>query len=74
MSKKHFIELADCLRQQKPEAHWDANKMAQWQLDVNAIAEFCRRQNPRFNRQRWMDYINGECGPSGGAIKKPKAA
>ena len=70
MSKKHFIALADALRAEKPGSNWDPNKMVQWELDVKAIADVCQRSNPRFNRERWMDYINGECGPSGGRIKK----
>ena len=68
--KRHFIELADVLRAERPGANWDPNKMVQWELDFKAIAAFCRRNNPRFNSERWFAYLNGECGPSGGAIKK----
>jgi len=69
MSKKHFIALADSLRDSRPETHWDLNKATQWRKDVNAIADFCRSHNPRFNRDRWLDYIDGTCGPSGGIVK-----
>ena len=29
-------------------------------------------ENPRFNRERWLGYIAGENGPSGGQITKEK--
>ncbi len=66
MSKKHFIALADALRAEKPEPHWCANKHAQWNQDVQAIARACRAANPSFDEDRWIAYINGKCGPSGG--------
>jgi hypothetical protein len=34
------------------------------------LAEFCRDQNGRFNRERWLGYIAGTNGKNGGAIKK----
>ena len=69
MSKKHFIALADALRAEKPGKIWSPNKHVQWELDVKAIANVCAAYNPRFNRERWMAYVNGECGPNGGAIR-----
>ena len=36
---------------------------------IALLATFCASQNPRFNRERWLDYIAGKCGPSGGAVK-----
>jgi len=68
MSKKDFIKLADALRAQKPQPNWSKNKMVQWRLDVNAISDVCLSQNPNFKPSRWLDYINGECGPNGGKI------
>jgi hypothetical protein len=69
MSKKHFIALADALRAEKPGDKWDANKHVQWELDIKAVSNVCRSFNPRFNRERWLAYIAGKCGPSGGKIK-----
>ena len=66
MSKKDFIALADALRSEKPGANWNPNKMVQWELDIKAVADVCQKSNPRFNRDRWLAYIAGECGPNGG--------
>jgi len=68
MTKKHFIALADVLSEAKPSGPEHA--LAQWERDVLGVAQFCRSQNPNFNRERWLGYINGENGPSGGTIKK----
>lgn len=69
MSKKDFIALANALRAQKPAEHWDPNKRVQWELDVKAIADVCAASNRAFMRDRWMDYVNGLCGPNGGPVK-----
>ena len=74
MSKKHFIALADALRSVKPTAvdrpdlaNRDAKLIAgQWHMTVKAIADTLAADNPRFNRDRWLAYIAGECGPNGG--------
>lgn len=71
MTKKHLIELADVMRECRPDTSFCANKKAQWRKDVCALADFCARVNPRFDRARWYDYIDGQCGPSGGAVKNP---
>ena len=61
MSKKHFIALADTLRELKPDAQYSAYKtfnegmLRQWQIQVQALAEFCQSQNREFKRDRWLD-------------------
>jgi len=81
MTKKHFIALADTIREHNrfsvpaervtftrqqifdgPVPFTDAH------LDV--LASFCHAQNYRFDRERWLDYIAGRCGPGGGKIKQ----
>jgi hypothetical protein len=69
MTKKHFIELANTIRDEN--AHRESaglplmfDKAAQI-----ALADFCIQQNPQFRRGRWLDYIEGRCGPNGGTIK-----
>lgn len=68
MSKKHFVALADAIREFNnlhAEGSTTANHFDTQQLD--AIADFCQSQNANFNRERWLAYIAGECGPNGGA-------
>lgn len=60
MTKRHFIELADVIRTNREVFSDEA---------IAELARFCKRQNPQFMAQRWLDYIDGKCGPSGGAVK-----
>jgi hypothetical protein len=70
MSKKHFIALADAIREhnriEKQFAEF-AGEFNDAHLDV--LARFCQSTNPRFNRERWLAYIAGTCGPNGGKVK-----
>ena len=68
MSLKNFVALADMI------CH--ANSMCTGgELPVfddeaiSFLATFCAQQNFRFNRDRWIDYINGECNVNGKAVK-----
>ena len=78
MTKKHFIELADIIRRTHPINIGRVRELGpksydsfliQWEVDRDALADFCAAQNPRFDRQRWLGYIAGECGPSGGKVR-----
>lgn len=77
MSKKHFIALAQKLRSLRPEVTAKTGgpndlyldgRLAQWEIMRDGLANFCQAQNPNFNRERWMGYIAGENGPSGGKL------
>lgn len=82
MSKKHFIELALMVRNCKPDperhptervnANLYRGKIEQWATMRAELARFCKSQNSRFNQQRWIDFIDGVCGPSGGPVKTVK--
>lgn len=61
MMKKEFIKLADVLRKYPNLCRNDEA--------LSALAQFCQSCNPRFNKTRWYDYIDGVCGPHGGHIK-----
>lgn len=61
MQKKELIALADYLRD-----HPDIFGAKQ----IEALADFCRSQNPLFKRQRWLDYVAGDGGPNGGRVRK----
>jgi hypothetical protein len=68
MTKKDFIALANMIRDYNSK---QASYEGKFTLDqISAIASFLRTQNSNFNMIRWFDYIAGECGPSGGRIKK----
>lgn len=77
MSKQDFIALADTLRSQREAIEgsrrgeeFKAGRLEEWTRTVAALAEFCYGQNPAFMRARWLGYINGDCGKSGGRIRK----
>ena len=74
MSKKDFIALADVIR--TTNAPFERGGFfpicAEGFFDrklISIVADFCQSQNPRFNRDRWLDYIAGKCGPNGGTVK-----
>lgn len=74
MTKKHFIELADVVMATEPIKlnQKDARASAehrQWERMRDALAQFCANQNPRFMRDRWLDYIAGTNGKNGGKVK-----
>jgi hypothetical protein len=70
MTKKDFIALADVLRMLKPAEVKYSGAFAQWKDTVQAIADFCQSQNPKFKRDRWLAYIAGECDPNGGKVAR----
>ena len=69
MSKKHFIALADDIRDHNAAAKHSPQYTAFTEDQLELLAQFCINQNIMFNRERWLDYITGKCGPNGGAVK-----
>ena len=69
MSKKHFIALADDIREHNRCAV-NNGEIPFTPDQISVLATFCKRQNYNFNRERWLDYIAGECGPNGGKVGK----
>lgn len=70
MSKKDFIGLADEIKEMfNPPPGFVTFTKIQREEVINSMADFCQHQNPRFNRYRWIDYIEGKCGPNGGRRK-----
>lgn len=57
MTKKHFVALADDIKRNRELFTGEA---------IQVLADFCQSQNGNFLRGRWVDYINGKCGPNGG--------
>jgi hypothetical protein len=72
MSKKHFIALADAIREHNARAlriHGvNADRMMFSPEAIDTLADFCRQQNYDFKRDRWLDYIAGKCGKNGGKV------
>ena len=67
MSRKQFVALADSIREHNRLANF--NGETAFTLDqLAALARFCASVNPRFKRERWLDYIAGQCGPNGGTV------
>ena len=64
MSKKHFIMLADYIKEAASQGEPFTDKQ------LICLAQFCRAQNSQFKRERWIRYIKGECGPNGGEVKR----
>lgn len=69
MTKKHFIALADVLRELKP-VQLSCDKTSstyqqrigaieQWRDTCEALQNFCEKQNPAFDRDKWLNYICG---------------
>ncbi len=68
MSKKDFIALADAIREHNRVAINNGEiPFTPDQIDV--LARFCKGQNYNFMKDRWLDYIAGECGKNGGKVK-----
>jgi hypothetical protein len=62
MSKKHFIKLAEYIRDAQGYCEPFTAKQ------IEHLANFCHSQNPAFKRNRWIDYIARKCGPNGGKL------
>ena len=67
MSKTQFVPLADSIREH--------NRLAKFNVEnfvtddqLAALARFCVSGNPRFKRERWLNYIAGRFGPNGGMV------
>jgi hypothetical protein len=72
MTKKHFIALADAIREHNRFAQGGEMEPAFTDFHLDTLAEFCNLQNSGFNRERWLDYIAGKVGPNGGKHRKRK--
>jgi hypothetical protein len=70
MSKKDFIALADAIREHNQESRpRDPNGPDPFTLaQIGTLANVLQRSNPRFMRDRWLDYIAGKCGKNGGKV------
>lgn len=70
MTKKHFISLADITRELLRVGGFTAKQEG---LILESLADWCENNNARFDRERWLGYVKGECGPNAGEVKSPKS-
>lgn len=59
MTKKHFNAIAAALKAERPGENWNANKHAQWDNDVRAMARVCRSFNPLFDVGPFIEACGG---------------
>lgn len=69
MSKKDFIALADRIRERNKNVQRGFGATPFEKDQIELLADFCTTQNPRFKRDRWLNYIAGKCGAHGGKVK-----
>lgn len=67
MTKQDFIALAETIKSHNRKHSISDSPFTSAHLI--ALAEFCLAQNSQFNRERWLGFIHGENGPSGGKVK-----
>ncbi len=66
MTKKQFVVL-DSIREHNGLATFNGEHA--FTVDqLAALARFCVSENPRFKRERWLDYIAVRCGPNEGTV------
>ena len=63
MTKKHFIRLAEYLKDTQTYCEPFTEKR------LEHLANFCHEQNHRFLSERWLGLIKGTNGPNGGRLR-----
>ncbi|MDO8547836.1 MAG: hypothetical protein Q7R68_10820 [Nitrospirales bacterium] len=69
MTRKHFIALADKVRVYQLTKYRNGELENKPPFLIDVLADFCQEQSEAFNREAFIGYIRGDCGPSGGKIK-----
>jgi hypothetical protein len=60
MTKKHFIALADTVKEMfNPPPGFVTFTPDQKVEVLTYLADFCQEQSSRFDRDRWIEYVNG---------------
>ena len=69
MTKKHFIALANAIREENAHSEKDGLPLMIDNAAQITLAAFCLQQNTELLRGRWIDYVEGRCGSNGGKVK-----
>jgi hypothetical protein len=69
MTKRHFIKLAEALRDNRPVGEGMGYQFSeeQWGDIAGRIADVCQEQNPRFDRAFFLEACKG------GPVRIPRA-
>lgn len=61
MTRKHFVALADAIRDHNQKARETfgvhAERMCFSAEAIYKLADFCALQNSNFDRERWLNYV-----------------
>jgi len=52
-AKRHYETIAEAMQQTCPEAHWDKNMRAQFDVTVTALCAMFKSDNPQFQSERF---------------------
>ena len=55
MTRKDYRLIAAAIKDSKPNDHWDPNKMAQWVVTCNRIAEALASDNSAFKNGVFLE-------------------
>ena len=73
MTEQHFLALADSIRAYNAQAFPAGTNIASplkfTHTQIQTLADFCAAQKSAFDRERWLAYVAGDCGPNGGKRK-----
>ena len=68
MTKKHFIALADAIREHNRKMIATGQEhLAFNETQLVTLSNAFLHINSNYRPTRWMDYVEGKCGPNGGA-------
>ena len=69
MTKKHFIALADAIKEHNRLSQRGFNSYVMFTDDqIEVLSRFCGQQSSNFKAERWVRYIHGLCGKNGGEV------